>query len=95
MLKFKLGCYTDDLRIKKSLNLCLDCGDLVVGHFAKLMLFGLCLWVSVESVLNYVSTDSAKVTGGPCEYISILAKEFQQLFFFFWVEGCTDGDYFV
>ena len=36
--------------------------------------------------------NSTKVTSGPCKDIFVFVEEIQQLFFFFWIEGCTSYD---
>ena len=42
-------------------------------------------------MLNDVPANTPKVTRGPCKNVLILAKEFEEFFFFLRLESCIDS----
>ena len=75
-----LTAVNNNLRIQKLLDLHLDRGCLFVGHFPRCLLLWFDARANVKAVLNYVPTDSPKVTCRPGESILIFVQEVKQLF---------------
>jgi hypothetical protein len=66
---------SDEACIEQPLDFSLHCFYLLFRHFVELLLLGLCVWVDLQFVLNYLSAYPTIVRGGPCRNIIVFVEE--------------------